>query len=59
MLVFVEDAAEALVSSYVQTSDLVRISDRRGQRMQRAGVRDALMRAVAVVELFELAQGVQ
>jgi hypothetical protein len=37
MLVFVEDAAEALVSSYVQTGDLVRISDRRGQRMQRAG----------------------
>jgi hypothetical protein len=31
MSVLVEDAAEALVSSHVQTGDLVRIGDRRGQ----------------------------
>ncbi|MDB4872418.1 MAG: hypothetical protein JWL97_3871, partial [Gemmatimonadales bacterium] len=38
MFVFVEDATQALVLSYVQASDLARVSDRRGQRMQRAGV---------------------
>src|SRR3954470_20384897 len=59
MLVLVEDAAEALVSSYVQTGDLVRIGDRRGQWMQRGGVRDALMRPVAVIEILELAQDVE
>jgi hypothetical protein len=53
----VEDAAEALVFSYVQVGDLVRIGDRRGQWIERAGVRDALMRPVAVVEILELAQG--
>ncbi|MDB5910964.1 MAG: hypothetical protein JWP34_5078 [Massilia sp.] len=35
MFVFVEDAAQALVLSYVQVSDLARVIDRRGQRMQR------------------------
>jgi hypothetical protein len=59
MLVLVEDAAEALVSSYVQLGDRVRIGDRRGKWMQRAGVRDALMRPVPVVESLELAQGME
>jgi hypothetical protein len=52
MFVLVEDAAEALVSSYVQVGDLVRIGDRRGQWIERAGARDALMRPVAVVEIL-------
>jgi hypothetical protein len=55
----VEDAAEALASSDVEAGDLVRTGDRRGQRVQRAGVRDALVWAVSVVELFELVQGVE
>jgi len=38
--------------------DLVRIGDRRGQWIERAGVRDALVRPVPVVEILELAQGV-
>jgi hypothetical protein len=59
MLVLVEDAAEAIASSYVEAGHLVRIGDLRWQRVQRACVRDALVWAVSVVELFELAQGVQ
>jgi hypothetical protein len=59
MLVFVEDAAEAVASSDVETGDLVRVSDRCRQRVQRPVVRDALVWAVSVVELFELAQGVE
>lgn len=46
MLVLVEDAAEAIASPYVEVGDLVR-------------VRDALVRPVGVVELFELAQDVE
>jgi hypothetical protein len=59
MLVLVEDAAEAITSSYVEAGQLVRVGDVRGQRIQRACVRDALVWAVSVVELFELAQGVE
>jgi hypothetical protein len=55
----VENAAEAIASSYVEVVQLVRIGDLRGQWIQRACVRDALVWAVAVVELFELAQGVE
>ena len=54
MLVFVEDTAESIASSYVEVDDPARICDRRGQRVQRAGVRDALVGSVSVVELFEL-----
>ena len=54
MLVFVEDPAQALASSYVQVGDLVRVDDRRRQRPQWAGIGDALMGAVPVVEAFEL-----
>ena len=47
--VLVEDAAEAIASSDVEAGQLVRVGDRGGQRVQRAGVRDALVRAVSVV----------
>jgi hypothetical protein len=59
MLVLVEDAAEAVASSYVEVGHLVRISDPCRQRAQRSGVRNALVRPVSVVELLELAQGVE
>jgi hypothetical protein len=49
MSVLVEDAAEAIASPDVETGYLVRIGDRHGQRVQRTGVGDALMRAVSVV----------
>jgi hypothetical protein len=55
MFVLVEDAAEALASSYVEVGYLVRICDWLGRRVQRAGVGDALVRAVSIVELLELA----
>jgi hypothetical protein len=59
MLVLVKDAAEAVASSYVEVGYLVRVGDLRGQRVQRACVRDALVWAVSVVELFEFAQRVE
>jgi hypothetical protein len=49
MLVLVENAAEAVASLYVEAGQHVWISDPRGQREQRTGVRDALMRPVFVV----------
>jgi hypothetical protein len=55
MFVLVEDAAEALASSYAEAGYLVRICDWFGQWVQRAGVGDALVRAVPVAELLELA----
>jgi len=59
MFVFVKDATQALVFSYVQVSDLARFGDRRGQWMQRAGIGDALVGSVLVVEVFVLAQSVE
>ena len=59
MFVFVEDSAEAMVSSYVQAGDLVWVGDGQGQRMQWSGVGDALVRSVLVVEPFVLTQGVE
>jgi hypothetical protein len=56
MLVFVEDSAQAWLSSYVQAGDLLLVSDRWGQWTERAGVRNALVRSVLVVEVLELAQ---
>jgi hypothetical protein len=55
MLVFVEDSAEAVVSSYVQVGDLVRIDDRWWQRVEGAGIGDALVGSVLVIELLEFA----
>ncbi|MCW2913441.1 MAG: Transposase [Actinomycetia bacterium] len=59
MLVFVEDSAEALLSSYVQAGDLLWVGDRWGQWTEWAGVGDALVRSVSVIAAFELAQGVE
>jgi hypothetical protein len=59
MLVFVEDAAEAVASSYVEADQLVWVGDRRGQWVSRPCVRDALVWAVFVVETFELVEGVE
>jgi hypothetical protein len=55
MLVLVEETAVALASAYVEAGCRVRIGDRYGQRVQRAGVCNALVRSVLVAELFELA----
>jgi hypothetical protein len=55
MLVFVEDAAEAVAATDVESGEPVRVDDRCRQRGQRAGVGDAVMRAVAVVEDLVLA----
>jgi hypothetical protein len=54
-----EDVAETVGSADVKASDAHRIGDWRRQRVQRSGIFNALMRPMAVVEAFELAQGVQ
>ncbi|MEU1339863.1 hypothetical protein [Streptomyces sp. NPDC005827] len=54
-----EGAAEAVLSSYVEMGDDVRVGDRRWQGVQRAGVRDALVGLAGVVVLVELTQGVE
>jgi hypothetical protein len=59
MLVFMKHSTEPVASSYVKARDLARARERRGQWLERAGVGDALMRPVPVVELLELPQGVQ
>jgi hypothetical protein len=59
MLVLVEDSTETLVPSYIQVGDLVWISDRCGQRPQRACVRDAPMGPVPVIEGLEVAESMQ
>jgi hypothetical protein len=59
MAVFVEHAAESVASSYVKAGDLVRSREWHRQRLERAGVGDALVRPVPVVEVLELPQGVQ
>jgi|GEM_PF-6388871 len=59
MLILMEHSAESVASSYVKAGELVRGYEWHGQWLERAGVRDALMRPVPVVELLELPQGVQ
>jgi hypothetical protein len=54
MLVLMEHPAESVASSYVKARDSVRSCQRRGQWLERAGVRDALMGPVPVVEVLEL-----
>ncbi|NMI54294.1 MULTISPECIES: hypothetical protein [unclassified Streptomyces] len=51
-----EDAAESVAFSYVEAGDPPRIGDRWGQWVQWAGVGDALMWSMPVVELLELPQ---
>ena len=59
MLVLVKHSTESVTSSYMKGGVLVRCREYRGQWVERAGVRDALVRPVPVVELLELSQGVQ
>ena len=59
MLVLVKHSTESVVSSHIKAGDLARNHEGHGQWLERAGVRDALMRPVPVAELLELPQGVQ
>jgi len=59
MLVLMKHSTESVVSSYAKAGDLIRNHQWHGQRLERAGVRDALMRPVPVVEKLELPHGVQ
>jgi hypothetical protein len=54
-----EHSTEPVASSYGKAGDLARNHQRHGQWLERAGVRDALMRPVPVVELLELPEGMQ
>jgi len=58
MLVFVEDAAEAVASAGIKAGG-GQFREGWRQRVQWPGGRDALMRPLGVVEVLELAQGVQ
>jgi hypothetical protein len=55
MLILVEGAAESRSPPYVQMGDPVRVLDRSGQRVERAGVRKTLVRPVLVIKRLELA----
>jgi hypothetical protein len=55
----VEESAESVVSADVEMCQRGRFGDRVGQRTLRPGVRDAAMRAVFVVVVFVLAQGME
>jgi hypothetical protein len=59
VLVFVEDAAEAVMSVDAQMGQPVWISDRFGQWCEWSGIREALVRSMVVVEVFEFVQCVQ
>jgi len=53
-VVLMKHSAESVTSSYVKAGDLVRNHEGHGQWLERAGVRDALMRPVPVAGLLEL-----
>jgi len=59
MFVFVQDASKPIASSDPEPGYLVWVSDRGRQWVQRAGVGEALVRTMAVVEAFEFVQGVE
>jgi hypothetical protein len=59
MLVLMKHSTESVASSYIEVGELVRDHEWHGQWLQRAGVRDALMRPVPVAGLLELPQGAQ
>ena len=59
MSVLMMHSAEPVASSYVKAGELARAHERHGQWLERAGVGDALMRPVPVVELPGLPEGVQ
>lgn len=54
MPVLMKHPAEPVASSYVKARDSFGSCQRLGQWLERAGVRDALMRPVPVVEVLEL-----
>jgi hypothetical protein len=54
MVVLVQDGAEAFTSWYVQARDLLWIGDWHRRGTQWAGVRDALVGPMGVIEVFEL-----
>ncbi|MGI3197556.1 hypothetical protein ACRJ4W_31760 [Streptomyces sp. GLT-R25] len=54
-----KETAESVGSMDVEAGVFVRIGDRFGERVQRAGVHDALVRPVRVAELLELPQCVE
>lgn len=56
MVVLVQDAAGACTSSYVQACDLLWIGGWYRCGAQWAGVREALVGSMGVVEVFELPQ---
>ena len=55
MLVFVQDAAEAVASSDVEAGDLIGIGERCGRRMSRSGVGEVLFAAEIATDLLGLA----
>ncbi|GAA2301540.1 hypothetical protein GCM10010431_20770 [Streptomyces kunmingensis] len=57
MVVLVQDVAEAFTSSYSQVRDLLWIGDWHRCGAQAASVREALVRPMGVIEVFELPQG--
>jgi hypothetical protein len=59
MSILVEEAAESVCSAYAEGGDVLRVVDRLGKGTEGSGVRDALVRPVAVVEGLELPQGVE
>jgi hypothetical protein len=59
MSILMKHPAESVASPDSKTGDLTGSREWYGQFLERAGVRDALMRPVPVVELLELPQRVQ
>jgi hypothetical protein len=59
MRILMEHSAQSVAPSYVKAGELIRNCQQHGQWLERAGVRDALMWPVPVVELLELPQRVQ
>lgn len=54
MLILMKHPTESVASLNVKAGDLGRRHERHWQWLERAGVRDALVRPVRVVELLEL-----
>jgi hypothetical protein len=59
MLLLMKHSAEPVASSSIEAGDLARNREWHRQWLQRAGVRDALMRPVPVAGLLELPHGGQ
>ena len=59
MLVFVEDAAEAVASADIEARDLLRVGHRFGKRAQGRSTLEGSVGPVLVVEVLELPQRMQ